>query len=130
MPKLIHQMIRVANPEASKAFYYEGFGLVESHRLEFPTFALIYLREPESGFEIELTWNKDRAEPYSHGSAYGHIAFATADLEACRDTLAALNYAPGEIKRLIAPNGFARFFFVTDPDGYQIEVLERRGHYT
>lgn len=130
MPKLIHQMIRVVNPDASKTFYSKGFGLEESHHLDFPTFTLIYLREPESGFEIELTWNKNRSEPYAHGSAYGHIAFATADLEACRDTLLALNYAPGEIKSLTAPNGSARFFFVKDPDGYQIEVLERRGHYT
>lgn len=130
MPKLIHQMIRVLNPEASIAFYSKGFGLQESHRLDFPTFTLIYLREPESGFEIELTWNKGRTEAYSHGSAYGHIAFAAADLEACRDALQALNYAPGEIKSLTAPTGSARFFFIADPDGYQIEVLERRGHYT
>ena len=129
MPKLIHQMIRVADPEASMTFYGKAFGLQESHRLDFPTFALIYLREPESGFEIELTWNKDRTEPYSHGSAYGHIAFAASDLEACRASLQALNCAPGEIKTLTAPNGSARFFFVTDPDGYKIEVLERSGHY-
>lgn len=130
MPKLIHQMIRVLNPEASIAFYCKGFGLQESHRLDFPTFTLIYLREPESGFEIELTWNKGCTEAYSHGSAYGHIAFAAADLEASRNTLQALNYAPGEIKSLSAPTGSARFFFIADPDGYQIEVLERRGHYT
>lgn len=129
MPKLIHQMIRVADPQASMAFYCQGFGMAESHRLDFPTFALIYLREPESGFEIELTWNKDRTEPYAHGSAYGHVAFAAEDLEACRNSLQALNYSPGEIKTLTAPTGSARFFFVTDPDGYKIEVLERRGHY-
>ncbi len=111
-------------------FYRKGFGLEESHRLDFPTFALIYLREPESGFEIELTWNKDRTEPYSHGSAYGHVAFAVDDLEACHESLKALSYAPGEIKSLAAPTGSARFFFVTDPDGYKIEVLERGGHYT
>jgi lactoylglutathione lyase len=130
MAKLIHQMIRVVDPEISKDFYCSGFGLEETHRLQVPTFALIYLREPESGFEIELTWNKDRTEPYAHGSAYGHIAFVASDLELCRKTLQGLNCSPGEIKSLSAPNGSARFFFVKDPDGYQIEVLERGGHYT
>ena len=51
-------------------------------------------------------------------------------LELCRKTLQGLNCSPGEIKSLSAPNGSARFFFVKDPDGYQIEVLERGGHYT
>ncbi len=129
MTKLIHQMIRVFEPNASIAFYAKAFGMQESHRLDFPGFALIYLREPESGFEIELTWNKDRVEPYAHGSAYGHIAFATAELESCRAALSALGAEPGEIKTLSAPNGTARFFFVSDPDGYKIEVLERSGHY-
>jgi lactoylglutathione lyase len=64
MPKLIHAMIRVVDLARSMAFYGQGFGLVESHRLDFPTFTLVYLREPESGFEIELTLNKGHAEPY------------------------------------------------------------------
>jgi lactoylglutathione lyase len=129
MAKLIHQMIRVVNPDAAIAFYSEAFGLQESHRLDFPDFTLIYLREPESGFEIELTWNKGRTEPYPHGSAYGHIAFATTALDSCRDRLQRLGFTPGEIKTLSAPSGSARFFFVTDPDGYKIEVLENGGHY-
>lgn len=122
-------MIRVLNPDAAIAFYSEAFGLQESHRLDFPDFTLIYLREPESGFEIELTWNKGRTEPYSHGSAYGHIAFATTALDSCRDRLQRLGFAPGEIKTLSAPSGGAHLFFVTDPDGYKIEVLESGGHY-
>src|SRR5438552_2531827 len=71
MPKLIHAMIRVLDLDRSAAFYRRGFGLEESHRLEFPTFTLLYLREPESGFEIELTWNQGQTEPYAHGAAYG-----------------------------------------------------------
>jgi lactoylglutathione lyase len=127
MPKLIHAMIRVLDLQRSAEFYERGFGLKESHRLEFPTFTLLYLREPESGFEIELTWNKGQAEPYAHGAAYGHMAFCAADLKAQRDLLQQLGYAVGDIKEL--PAGAARFFFATDPDGYKIEVLERAGHY-
>lgn len=129
MTKLIHQMIRVFDPNASIAFYTKAFGMQESHRLDFPGFTLIYLREPESGFEIELTWNKDRVEPYAHGNAYGHVAFATSELESCQAALRALGAEPGDIKTLSAANGSARFFFVSDPDGYKIEVLERAGHY-
>lgn len=129
MAKLIHSMLRVQDLQRSLAFYERGFGLAESHRLEFPTFSLVYLREPLSGFEIELTWNQGQTEPYSHGTGYGHMAFAVADLAAQRELLAGLGYAVGEIKSLNASNGSAKFFFTTDPDGYKIEVLESAGHY-
>lgn len=129
MPKLIHAMIRVVDLDRSKAFYEQGFGLVESHRLDFSTFALVYLREPESGFEIELTLNKGHTEPYTHGSAYGHMAFCVEDLDAQRVQLQKLGCVTGDIKELAGATGGARFFFVTDPDGYKIEVLQRQGHY-
>jgi lactoylglutathione lyase len=129
MPKLIHSMIRVLDLNRAAEFYRNGFGLEETHRMEFPTFTLLYLREPESGFEIELTWNKGQAEPYTHGSAYGHMAFCVQDLEAQHARLKDLGYTVGDLKDLAAPSGTARFFFVTDPDGYKIEVLQRAGHY-
>jgi lactoylglutathione lyase len=129
MPKLIHSMIRVADLVRSVAFYREAFGLQESHRLEFPGFTLLYLRDAESGFEIELTLNRGQTEPYTHGSGYGHMAFCVDDLEGQHARLRQLGYAPGDIKQLAAPTGAARFFFATDPDGYKIEVLERAGHY-
>ena len=129
MPKLIHSMIRVLDLNRAAEFYRNGFGLEETHRMEFPTFTLLYLREPESGFEIELTWNKGQAEPYTHGSAYGHMAFCVEDLEAQHARLKGLGYTVGDLKDLAAPSGTARFFFVTDPDGYKIEVLQRAGHY-
>jgi lactoylglutathione lyase len=129
MPKLIHSMIRVLDLNRAAEFYRNGFGLEETHRMEFPTFTLLYLREPESGFEIELTWNQGQAEPYTHGSAYGHMAFCVQDLEAQHTRLKDLGYTVGDLKDLAAPSGTARFFFVTDPDGYKIEVLQRAGHY-
>ena len=129
MPKLIHAMIRVVDLERSVAFYKHAFGLEESHRLEFSSFTLLYLREAESGFEIELTWNRGQIEPYTHGSGYGHIAFCVDDLKAQHTLLRRLGYAVGDIKELAAPTGAARFFFATDPDGYKVEVLERAGHY-
>jgi lactoylglutathione lyase len=128
MAKLIHSMIRVQDLGRSVEFYRQ-FGLEESHRLDFPTFTLLYLREPESGYELELTWNRGQAEPYTHGTGYGHVAFCVDDLAQQRERLLRSGYAAGDLKSLEALAGSARFFFVTDPDGYKIEVLERAGHY-
>jgi lactoylglutathione lyase len=123
-------MIRVAHLERSIRFYQDAFGMAETHRLDFPSFTLVYLREPESGSEIELTLNKGTDTPYTHGSGYGHVAFAVDGIEAFRDRLIALGLAPGDLKSLSHGDQLvARFFFITDPDGYKIEVLSREGHY-
>ncbi|MBR8265356.1 VOC family protein [Burkholderia cenocepacia] len=130
MPKLIHSMIRVRELEPAIFFYTKGFGLRESHRLDFPSFTLVYLRDPESGFEIELTLNKGHTEPYDLGNGYGHMAFCTADLNSLWQTLEILGSHPTEIKSLsVDGNTVAKFFFVSDPDGYKIEILEKAGHY-
>ncbi len=130
MAKAIHSMIRVLDERRAVDFYDRAFGLKVSSRLDFSTFTLTYLRNPENDFEIELTVNKDRAEPYGHGDGYGHIAFVVDDLVAEHARFQALGFNPAEIKQF-APDGdlIARFFFVQDPDGYKIEVLERHGRY-
>ena len=75
MAKLIHTMIRVQDLDRSLQFYRQAFNLEVSHRLDFPEFTLAYLRNAEAEAEIELTWNKGRPEPYTHGDGYGHVAF-------------------------------------------------------
>lgn len=130
MPKLLHLMIRVANLDRSIAFYENAFGMAESHRLDFDAFTLVYLREPESGVEIELTLNKGTTTPYTHGTGYGHAAFAVDGIETFRAQLASRGYQPGDLKTLLrGDRAVARFFFIADPDGYKIEVLSREGHY-
>jgi lactoylglutathione lyase len=130
MTKFLHLMIRVASLDRSIVFYQDAFGMRESHRLDFDTFTLVYLRDPESGAEIELTLNKDAATPYTHGTGYGHVAFAVDNIEAFRDALLSQGMQPGELKSLSHDGAIAaRFFFITDPDGYKIEVLSREGHY-
>ena len=130
MSKLIHSMIRVLDPERSMKFYAEVLGMHESHRLAFPDFALIYLRNAENDFEIELTWNKDRVEPYSHGDGYGHIGVVVADAAATRAALSAKGHEPAPVKEFKRGDELlARYFFIQDPDGYKIEMLERHGHY-
>jgi lactoylglutathione lyase len=123
-------MIRVLDEARSVDFYRTAFGLEIADRFDFETFTLVYLRGTESEFEVELTINKGRAEPYELGTAYGHVAFAVADLEAEHARFKAAGLAPRDIKEFMRDGALlAKFFFVADPDGYQIEVLQRHGRY-
>ena len=130
MAKPIHVMVRVLDEAKSVGFYEKAFGLTVADRFDFDDFTLVYLRNPEADFEVELTVNKGRAEPYDHGDAYGHIAFAVEDLEGEHARFDALGLAPNPIKEFHRDGALmARFFFVTDPDGYKIEMLQRHGRY-
>lgn len=130
MAKQIHSMIRVLDEARSLAFYDTAFGLKVADRLDFPEFTLIYLSNPETEFELELTINKGQSAPYDLGDGYGHLAVSVADLDAEHARFEAEGLAPRKLVEF-APAGerIARFFFVADPDGYQIEVLERGGRF-
>jgi lactoylglutathione lyase len=130
MAKPIHSMIRVLNEQRSVDFYKRAFGMEIADRFPFESFTLIYLHTPEDDFELELTVNHDRKEPYSHGQGYGHIAFVVPDAAAEQSRFAAEGLNPEPVKEFNRKGALmARFFFVTDPDGYRIEVLERHGRY-
>lgn len=130
MAKAIHTMIRVLDEARSLTFYETAFGLKVADRFVFDGFTLVYLRNAEADFELELTINHGRSEPYALGDGYGHLAFAVDDLDAEHARLTAAGLAPQPIKELTRDGArLARFFFVTDPDGYKIEVLERHGRY-
>ena len=130
MAKAIHTMIRVMDEARSLAFYKKAFGLEVADRLDFPDFTLVYLSNSDSPYELELTINKGRAEPYNLGDGYGHVAFVVDDLDAERDRFEAEGLKPRKIVEF-AKDGkpIARFFFVEDPDGYKIEVLQKRGRF-
>jgi lactoylglutathione lyase len=130
MAKAIHSMIRVLDEERSVQFYHRAFGLTVAERLDFDAFTLVYLSNPETAFELELTINKGRTVPYDLGDGYGHLAVSVDDLAAEHARLTAAGLAPRQIVDF-APGGqvIARFFFIADPDGYQIEVLQRGGRY-
>ena len=130
MAKVIHTMLRVLDLDRSLRFYRDVLGMEESYRLDFPDFALAYLRNIENDFEIELTHNKGRQEPYTHGTGYGHIAVVVSGVSAERDRIVQLGYEAADVKEFTRDGELlARFFFVQDPDGYKIEVLERHGNY-
>src|SRR5262249_15031829 len=130
MAKAIHMMIRVLDLDRSVAFYRTAFGLEVADRYDFDSFTLVYLRNEEIPFEIELTLNKGRAQAYAQGEAYGHVAFSVADLDAEHRRLTGAGLDPNPIKEFHRDGALmARFFFLTDPDGYRIEVLQRHGRY-
>ena len=123
-------MIRVLDEARSVDFYRNAFGLDVADRLDFETFTLIYLSNAETGFELELTVNKGRVEPYVLGDGYGHLAVSIADLDSEHDRLGALGLNPKKIVEFNRDGSLiARFFFIEDPDGYKIEVLQRRGRF-
>lgn len=130
MAKAIHMMVRVLDLDRSLRFYADALGLGVAERLDFETFALVYLRNAENDFEVELTLNKGRTEPYAHGDGYGHVAFCVDDLDAEHARMASLGIEPLPIKEFFRAGALlARFFFIQDPDGYRIEVLQRHGRY-
>jgi lactoylglutathione lyase len=130
MAKMIHSMIRVLDEARSLNFYRTAFGLEVRDRLDFDDFTLIYLANEESTFELELTVNKDTADAYDLGNGYGHLAVSVEDAAAEHARFEAEGLGPRKLVDF-APGGevIARFFFVADPDGYQIEVLQRGGRY-
>lgn len=130
MAKAIHAMIRVLDEARSLDFYQTAFGLGIAERLDFDDFTLVYLRNDEADFEIELTINKGRTEAYDLGDGYGHVAFCVDDLDAEHARFESTGLSPRKIVEFNRDGSLlARFFFVQDPDGYQIEVLQRHGRY-
>lgn len=130
MAKAIHMMIRALDEARSVAFYDKAFGLTVAERLDFPDFTLVYLSNRETPFEVELTINKDRTTSYQLGDGYGHVAFTVDDLDREHARFDAAGLSPRRIVEFNRDGAlFARFFFVEDPDGYKIEVLQRRGRF-
>lgn len=130
MAKAIHMMIRVLDEARSVDFYGKAFGLAVADRLDFDSFTLVYLSNAESTFEVELTVNKGRSESYNLGDGYGHLAVSVADVEAEHARLTAAGLSPRKLVDFRSGDvTVAKFFFIADPDGYQIEVLQRGGRF-
>lgn len=130
MAKAIHSMIRVLNEDRSVAFYQKAFGLTVADRIDFDGFTLVYLSNDEAGFELELTINKGTTEPYDLGNGYGHLAVSVEDVAAEHARFEAAGLSPRKLVDFQHDGqSLAHFFFVQDPDGYEIEVLQRAGRF-
>jgi lactoylglutathione lyase len=130
MAKPIHSMIRVLQEARSVDFYRRALELEVVDRRAFDGFTLLYLRAPEGPFELELTVNHDRTAPYALGDGYGHLAVAVEDLAAEHARMSAAGIECGPLREMqYQGQPLAKFFFITDPDGYKTEVLQRFGRY-
>ena len=129
MARYLHTMVRVTDPERSRAFY-EALGMefrrdlpiVRDGELEATNY---FFGVPGQEEELELTFNHD-GRTYDLGTGYGHVAIGVDDLDA---TLARLKDAGIEPERepYSVREGGSRLCFVQDPDGYRIELIERGG---
>lgn len=130
MAKAVHMMLRVLDEMRSIKFYDICFGLKIADRRDWAEFTLIYLANPENDFELELTVNKGRDQSYELGNGYGHLAFVVDDLASEHARITAAGYAPKDIKSMTHDGQpFGTFFFIDDPDGYKIEVLQKAGRF-
>jgi lactoylglutathione lyase len=126
--RLLHTMLRVGDLEQSIAFYTEVLGMQLLRRSENPEYryslAFIGFDGGNPGqAEIELTHNWDTRE-YDMGTAYGHIALGVPDAYAACEAIKARG---GNVTREAGPvkGGTTVIAFVTDPDGYKIELIQR-----
>lgn len=121
--KMLHTCIRVMDLEKSLKFYRDALGLLETRRKSFPEykFDLVYLSDEIGGYEVELTYNYDPQEPYVIGNGFSHIAIGADDIEKMRAEHISYGYEVTNLKGL--PGEAPKYYFVTDPDGYKIEVI-------
>lgn len=122
--RMLHTCVRVKDLDKSLVFYKEVLGLEEVRRLDYPDykFTLVYLALPGDEVELELTYNYDQEEPYDLGNGYGHIAIGVESLEMTHEEYSQAGYDVTDLKGL--SDGAASYFFIKDPDGYKIEIIQ------
>lgn len=123
--KMVHTCVRVNNLEESVTFYRDAFGFNEVRRRDFleNKFTLVYLSLENDPYQLELTYNYNHGE-YDLGDGYGHIAIAVEDVPASFEKHKKASFSMTDLKGL--PNSPTRYYFVMDPDGYKIEVVQHR----
>ncbi len=114
-----HTNFNVLDLKRSMDFYQEALGLTEIRRIEKPDFTIVYLGDGVSDFCLELTWLKDRKEPYNLGENEFHTAFCVKDMDAAL----AKHKAMGCV---VYENPDMGIYFIVDPDGYWLEIIPEK----
>jgi len=116
--KMVHENYNVKDLDASLAFYKEALGLTEKRRINAKdgSFIIVYLGNDESEFELELTWLRDMDRPYNLGDCEFHLAFKVDDYDAAYKK-------HKEMGCICYENPSMGIYFITDPDGYWLEIL-------
>lgn len=113
-----HFNFNVLNLEKSMKFYQDTLGLkaVKEKNAQDGSFKLVYLGDGETNFTLELTWLKDRTEPYNLGECEFHLAFIT-------DEFDSLYQKHKDMGVICFENPAMGIYFISDPDGYWIEIV-------
>ena len=116
--KMIHRCIHVLDLDASLAFYERALGLAVQRRMgpDDGSWENVFLGNEKTDFQVELTWNRGRAEPYDNGGRDTHLAFEVDDMDAAR----ALHEEMGCVCFVNERMGI---YFIQDPDGCWLEIL-------
>ena len=119
--KFAHNNINVLNLDASLKFYEEALGLKEVRRKEKEdgSFILVYLGDGVTTHQLELTWLRDWDRPYNLGDNEFHLAFTVDDYDAAYQKHKEMNCICYE-------NPGMGIYFISDPDGYWLEVVPQR----
>lgn len=119
--KFNHNNINVLDLEKSLSFYKSALGLVEvrRHNAADGSFTLVYLGDGTGGHRLELTWLRDRKEPYNLGENEFHLAFTTDDFEAAHELHSKMGCICYE-------NPGMGIYFIADPDNYWLEVVPEK----
>ncbi len=126
----LHTMLRVRNLEESIAFYTNLLGMKELRRIDVPdgkyTLAFVGYGDEMNSTVLELTYNWG-VDNYEIGTAFGHLALGVPDIYATCETLrkagVKISREPGPVKF-----GTTVIAFIDDPNGYKIELIERKPH--
>jgi lactoylglutathione lyase len=128
-PHMLHTMIRTKNLDKAVEFYTKTLGMTERRRNEVPggkyTLAFLGYGQGPGGYEIELTYNWGQDDGYEIGTGFGHLAVGVPDVANTCEKVRALG---GKVTREPGPVKFGTtvIAFVEDPDGYKIELIERK----
>ena len=116
---MVHENYNVADLDKSIAFYEKALGLQEVRRKKGNGFILVYMANVESSFELELTWLEDHPQAYDLGECEFHLAFVVDDYEAAHKL-------HEEMGCICYENEAMGLYFITDPDGYWLEIIPTR----
>lgn len=126
--RILHSMLRVGNLDRSIQFYTQVLGMRELRRKDYPegrfTLAFVGYQDESEGAVLELTYNWD-IDHYDLGNGFGHIAIEVDDAYAACEKVKQLG---GQVTREAGPmkHGTTVIAFVTDPDGYKIEFIQKK----
>jgi lactoylglutathione lyase len=119
--KMVHENYNVANLQRSLDFYKDALGLSEVRRKQAAdgSYIIVFVANESSDFELELTWLKDHPQPYELGECEFHLAFRVDDFDAAHKK-------HEEMGCICYENPSMGIYFISDPDGYWLEIIPTR----